>query len=229
MRAPFRYLPRVTLRRAFPYPVLEARDLGAGRRIAVWKEQGVGDQILYATLLAELAARGERFVAEVDARLVPAFRRAHPDWQVVAPEESAAAFAQCDRHIAIGSLPRLLRQTLESFQNQPPNLLCGGGGARHRSAGAQSRPRIGISWRTFQPKVRGELGQRKSSTLAAFLALSNPPSSSTCSTATRPRNARRSRRPAGASRASTASTSSTTSTACSPRSRRATSSSRPAT
>jgi tetratricopeptide (TPR) repeat protein len=166
----FDTLPPVTIRRAFAVPALEARDLGAGRRIAVWKEQGVGDQILYATLLAELAARGERFVAEIDARLIPAFRRAHPDWQVVTPEESAAAFAQCDRHIAIGSLPRLLRRTLDSFEKQPQALLkppspLGEGRG-------EGRPRLGISWRTFQPKVRGELGKRKSSSLAAFLALS---------------------------------------------------------
>src|SRR5205085_5479748 len=68
--------------------------------------------------------------------------------------------------------PRLLRQTLESFEGQPPNLLVAPARAEGRSAGSHSALRIGISWRTFQPKVRGELGKRKSSTLAAFLALS---------------------------------------------------------
>lgn len=168
----FDTIPPVTIRRAFPFPPLEAADLGKGRRIAIWKEQGVGDQLLYSTLLAELAARGERFVAEIDARLVPAFRRAHPDWPVVSPEESAAAFAQCDRHVAAGSLPRLLRRTLESFDGQPQRLLVPPAPGEVRTERRSGRLRIGISWRTFQPRVRGELSRRKSASLAAFLELS---------------------------------------------------------
>jgi tetratricopeptide (TPR) repeat protein len=168
----FDTIPPVTLRRAFAFPPLEAKDLGAGRRIAVWREQGVGDQIVYATLLDELAARGERFVAEVDRRLVPAFRRAHPDWAVVAPEESAAAFAGCDRHVPVGSLPRLLRRTRASFSRQPAALLRASGDAVARLRGGDKRHLIGISWRSFQPKVRGELGRRKSAPLAAFARLS---------------------------------------------------------
>jgi tetratricopeptide (TPR) repeat protein len=173
----FDTLPPVTIRRAFAVPLLEPRDLGQGHRIAVWREQGVGDQILYATLLDELAARGERFVVEVDTRLVPAFRRAHPDWSVVSPEESAAGFAGCARHIPAGSLPRLLRQTLESFDKQPRNLLVAPAAAQQPSPRQSSSPggaqlRVGIAWRTFQPKVRGELGKRKSASLQAFDALS---------------------------------------------------------
>jgi tetratricopeptide (TPR) repeat protein len=167
----FDTIPPVTLRRAFAVPALEAKDLGAGRRIAVWREQGVGDQILYSTLLADLAARGEKFVAEVDRRLVPAFRRAHPDWTVVAPEDSAAAFGACDRHVPVGSLPRLLRRSRQSFAAQPAALLRAGEDMASRLRGGDRRMLIGISWRSFQPRVRGELGRRKSAPLAAFAAL----------------------------------------------------------
>jgi hypothetical protein len=149
------------------------------KRVAIWREQGVGDQILYSTLLPGLGAKGQPFVLEVDARLVAAYRRAHPDWTVVAPEASEREFAGCDAHIPVASLPRLLRPSLESFADQPQALLAADparvsayAGKLAESAGASRAPVIGVSWRSFQPKARGELGRRKSGSLHALHALS---------------------------------------------------------
>jgi hypothetical protein len=115
------------------------------------------------------------FALEADPRLIPAFRRAHPGWEVVAPEASEDSFRYCDRHIPIGSLPALFRESRESFDRQPAALL-----AADAARAAKMRQRlnvkgerlIGISWRSFQPKVRGYLERRKSAPLAAFLGLS---------------------------------------------------------
>lgn len=170
-------MPPVTVRRPFRIPRLE--ELPAARRVAVWREQGVGDQILYSTLLPALAARGSQFTLEVDPRLVAAYARAHPDWEVVAPETSEEAFARCDAHIPLGSLGRLLRPSLESFGEQPAALLAADpvrtaefSRRLGESADRSRRPVVGVSWRSFQPRVRGELGRRKSSSLLALMALS---------------------------------------------------------
>lgn len=166
-------IPPVTVRRALRIRRIE-RHLPDGARVAVWREQGVGDQIVYATLLPELA-RQAAFVAEVDRRLVPAFRRRHPDWEVMPPEDSAVAFSGCDGHLPVGSLPRLLRPSLESFAAQPAAILAADParveGYRRALDAEGPRPVVGISWRSFQPKVRGELGKRKSAPLEAFGAL----------------------------------------------------------
>ncbi len=167
--------PPIAVPRAFPVPPFSAADWGRARRLAVWREQGVGDQLLYSTLAAELAARGQEFVLEADARLVAAFKRAHPQWNVVPPGDSDAAFAACDRHVALGSLPRLLRPSLESFAAQPRALL-GADAARasaFRERLALAGARVaGISWRSFQPKTRGYLQAKKSAPLEAFMGLS---------------------------------------------------------
>jgi len=168
--------PPMTPRRALPLPEFTAADWGARHRIAIWKEQGVGDLLVYATLLPELAGRGQDFVLEVDRRLVPAFARAHPDWNVVAAEDSAAAFAGCDRQLAAASLGGLLRPDDASFARQPRALLAAdterAAGFRARLSGSRI---VGISWRSFQPKVRGRIARGKSAPLQAFAALSRRP------------------------------------------------------
>jgi tetratricopeptide (TPR) repeat protein len=174
----FATTPPVALTRPFDIPQLAKEDLGRGHRIAVWAEQGIGDQILYSTLAADLAAAGEHFALQVDPRLKTAFDRAHPDWNVVVPDTAAAAFANCDRHIAIGSLPRLLRPTLASFVRQPRALLAADA-QRAREYRSRSSRRgetlIGISWRSFQPKGRAHVARKKSAPLAAFMKLSTSP------------------------------------------------------
>jgi Flp pilus assembly protein TadD len=170
--------PPVAAARAFEIPVFGAQDFGAGHRLAIWPEQGVGDQVLYSTLTAELEARGQAFVIEVDRRLKAAFERAHPRWTVVSPEDSAASFATCDRHIAVGSLPRLLRLSRESFGRQPRSLLAADG-ARARATRKRAAPGnerlVGISWRSFQPKGRGHVARKKSASLADFMSISRTP------------------------------------------------------
>ena len=167
--------PPVAVMRPFAIAPFTRDDFGRGRRIAIWREQGIGDQLLYSTLLPELAARGESFVLEVDARLVAAFRRAYPSWTVVPPGESEAVFARCDRHLAIASLPGLLRNTAASFDAQPRALLHADPARamayRARLASPSARV-IGISWRSFQPSPRAYLQKKKSGSLAAFHALS---------------------------------------------------------
>jgi len=155
-------------------PPLARDEIGRVRRVAVWREQGVGDQILYSTTLGELEARGQEFVVEIDARLVPAMRRAHPRWNVVAPEESAAAFAACDRHAPMADIAAMVRPTRESFASQPRAFLAADRerAARYRAQVAKPGRRvIGISWRSFQPKSRAWLETRKSAPLEDFAPL----------------------------------------------------------
>ena len=170
----FQIVPPVATPRPFTIARFEAADWTRVRRVAVWREQGVGDQILYATTLPELEARNVPFVLEADVRLVAAFRRAHPHWEVVAPAASAEAFRDCDRHIPLGSLPALVRDTRESFERQPLALLAADAeraAVMRKGLTADGDFVVGISWRSFQPKLRGYVERRKSAPLAAYAAL----------------------------------------------------------
>ena len=167
----FETQPPMTPRRELAMPWFTAADFGAGHRVAIWKEQGVGDQLVYATLLPELESRGQDFVVEVDPRLEAAFARAHPKWKVVAGP--ANAFPDCDRQIALGSLAGLVRPDLASFRRQPRALLAADRDrAREYRRHLKGPKVVGISWKSFQHPVRGKLARGKSAPLAAFAALS---------------------------------------------------------
>jgi hypothetical protein len=158
--------------RAMPMPRLESGDLGRARRVAVWKEQGVGDQILFSTLLPELTRRGIEAVVEVDTRLAGLYQRSVAGITVVTPEESERAFAGCDFHVPAGSLPRLFRPDAASFSAQPPKLLqpdpARVAGYREQLGG---RPAIAIAWRSLHKGARRGLGDRKSIPLEEFARL----------------------------------------------------------
>ena len=165
--------------RKFAVPQFTREDFGRCRRLAVWTEQGIGDQLLFSTLLPDLESRGVAFVLETDERLLPAFRRAHPAWNVVAGIAPDSAFAGCDRHLPIGSLPGVLRPDRASFRPQPRALLAADPA---RAASYRSRmcgdgiTMVGISWRSFQPPSRSFYERRKNAPLEAFLPLSAMPS-----------------------------------------------------
>ncbi len=135
--------------------------------VGLWSEQGIGDQILFSTLLPQLAGTGQAIVCEVDGRLLPAYRRAFPQLRFVAkadPPDSALTNAAAA--LFFGSLPGLFRPTVESFAGQPRGLLQA---APERVAHYRSRIgdgfRIALSWRSAR---EGRLGRSKSVSLTDF-------------------------------------------------------------
>ena len=93
----------------------------AGKRLLVWSEQGVGDQIMFASLLLDLLEQGADCVIEADRRLEPLFRRSFPKSQFL--ERKSVDAEDVDRlnidyQAFMGSLCRWLRPDLESFPSR---------------------------------------------------------------------------------------------------------------
>jgi hypothetical protein len=157
-------------RRAISLPRY-ARASAQRERVAVWAEQGIGDQILFSTLLPQF--RGDAHpVVEVDARLVEAYRRSVEGIEFVAPAASTAAFASCAAEIPLGSLASLYRYDRASFAEQPRALLRADSSrvdAIRRQLGEGRW--IGVSWRSVQKGLRAGLAARKSIPLEAFARL----------------------------------------------------------
>lgn len=123
-------------------------DIGKGYKVLVWAEQGLGDQILLATLLDDFCEQCDVTVG-LD---MPRIAHWYPQ---------CGARGPYDRHIPLGSIAQYVRKDVAGFAGQPHQSV-------HLKAFkdtlsfAGSRPVIGISWRSNQPAARGWFGEKKS-------------------------------------------------------------------
>jgi len=166
--------PPLALARELPMPRLEAASLAQARCVFLWQEQGLGDKILFTTLLPELERRGIGAVVELDPRLLGLYRRSFPAFEFVAFEDAPRAYARCDFQLPLGSLPRLFRPDAGSFRAQPQALLRADPARveamRAAIAAAGGAPAVAVSWRSPQSGSRRYLGERKSLPLARLAA-----------------------------------------------------------
>lgn len=164
----------------------EGRDRGLPRwdgimpakgRVLIWREQGIGDEILYSSLIPDLAARGVDVVLAVDPRLVPLLSRSLPGVTVVAEDATLDVKAlnlSCQR--PLGDVGELCRPDVASFAHHPPHYLKADTGRvealrkRYR-ASAGNRPLVGVSWNSGNPAT----GRYKSVTLADMAPLLRRP------------------------------------------------------
>ncbi|MCW2239740.1 tetratricopeptide repeat protein [Azospirillum canadense] len=120
----------------------------AGRCIVVTAEQGVGDELMFASALPDLIAMAGRVIVECDARLVSLFTRSFPQ-ATVRPRGSPAGDAEL--RIPAGSLPQIVRDRLSAFPTRPswlvpdPDRVVVWG---RRLAALGPGLRVGIAWRS---------------------------------------------------------------------------------
>lgn len=137
----------------------------AGKRLLVSAEQAVGDQILCASMIAELAAQGGTIIVECERRLAPLFQRSFPTVEICVQHEPPAIAVPFDFEIAMGSLGAVMRPDFASFARAPSPYLRADTArvaelrARYAALGAGKL--IGLSWRS----ARVELGDAKSTAL----------------------------------------------------------------
>ena len=99
----------------------------AGKTILLWGEQGVGDEILFASMFPEIIDAAGHCIIECDARLAPLFARSFPTAETIPKRASLlhprATEPDIDFQIAAGSLARLLRPSLDSFPARDSFLI----------------------------------------------------------------------------------------------------------
>jgi tetratricopeptide (TPR) repeat protein len=109
------YVPR-----SLPLPEWRGQVL-RDKRLLVYAEQGLGDQIMFASCLPDLLPQVGGCVIECAPRLVPIFRRSFPAARIepqARDDASLASLVQAarfDYQVAIGSLPGYFRRNWSDF------------------------------------------------------------------------------------------------------------------
>lgn len=123
-----------------------------GRHLLLWGEQGIGDHILYATILPDVIARAAgRITVAVEDRLVPLFARSLADHPVLVIARGAACDA--DVHCPFGSMGQWVRRQPEDFSGsgvvlKPDPLRVAELRRRYATLGRAGDRLIGLSWRS---------------------------------------------------------------------------------
>lgn len=151
---------RGSLRRLTVSEVLP--DSLEGQRVFLYGEQGIGDELRFATMVPDVVARGGAITLDVSPKLVTLFQRSLPSVRVVAAPFAAAETGEETFDIAMptGSLGRHLRSAPERFPRDrillkpDPDRVAA---LRRRLDALGPEPKVGIAWRSrWHGRLRGQ-------------------------------------------------------------------------
>lgn len=175
-----RHLSRFATPSAHRFPQWRGEPLD-GKTLLIHAEQGIGDQIMFASCFGQAIALAKRTVIECNPKLVTLFRRSFPDASIHASPQDGLTPAWTlsaggvDFQIAMGELPGMFRNHWDDF---PPHrgylladpekvLQC-----KQRLLGLGEGFNLGVSWRGGVSTTRKHL---RSMEVEQLLASLRPP------------------------------------------------------
>lgn len=141
--------------RMLPFPVWHGGPL-EGKRIIVLAEQGLGDQVMFASCLPDLLALGPaKVVVESNQRVARTLARSFPQCEVLATSQGNSLgwvrdHPDTDCFVHLGDLPGHFRREVSDFPVHTGYLHADPARVRHWREQLESRgpgPYIGMSWK----------------------------------------------------------------------------------
>jgi tetratricopeptide (TPR) repeat protein len=127
------------------------------KKILVWGEQGIGDELLFLTCINDLESTNAQIIIECQERLVSIISRSFSKC-IVRPSaffnqiDQASVFNDFDIHIPMGSLPKYFRKSIKDFKNGGPYIKVDSSLVKKfeflLQNSCKSKHRIGICWRS---------------------------------------------------------------------------------
>lgn len=152
-------------RRTQAFPRWDGADL-AGRTLLIHGEQGLGDEIMFASCLPEVISRAKHCVIECAPKLERIFRRSFPAATVYAavaarqiPVEAATS-PDIDCEVPVGSLPLYFRRQVADFPQHRGYLQADCARVEYwkqQLASLGAGIKVGISWRGGSLQTRSPL------------------------------------------------------------------------
>lgn len=133
----------------------------SGKSIVVLGEQGLGDEIMFASCFREVIASAERCAITCMPRLEPLFRRSFGGAAVIGVgADAGATLERADYAVPAGTLPRYLRRSAEEFPRHTGYLRADPARVAHwreRLHTLGPGLKVGISWRGGTHQTRAPL------------------------------------------------------------------------
>lgn len=138
--------------RYFPQPLWNG-EAARGKSLLLWGEQGIGDEIRFASMIPDVVAQGARVTVECAPKLVSLFTRSFPDVTVEAAPFARAESGEVafDGQLPMGSLGSFHRDAAEKFPRTRGYLRPDPDRRDEVSGWVRSLgdgPKVGICWRS---------------------------------------------------------------------------------
>ncbi|MEK9723903.1 MAG: tetratricopeptide repeat protein [Rhodospirillaceae bacterium] len=136
-----------------PLPRWDGQALD-GKRLLIWHEEGIGDEVIFASFLLDFRARwpGGEVVFECAPRLAGLFRRSLSGITVRAAPGSAGPSVDADFQLPLGSLMLHVRPTMADYEGTGPFLVADPdlvAKFRERLAALGPGLKVGLAWRSM--------------------------------------------------------------------------------
>jgi tetratricopeptide (TPR) repeat protein len=138
----------------FPQPLWQGEHL-ANKSIVIWAEQGLGDEILFASMFNDVIKQADQCLVECDARLMSLFSRSFPGVKFVkrnVPNSVELFDKTFDYHSPAANLGQYLRNEFTKFPEKTGYLVAEPGRVsdwHDKLSAISDRPKIGICWRSM--------------------------------------------------------------------------------
>ena len=128
-----------------------------GKTILLWREQGIGDEILFYTCLPALIDVGMIVIVECEGRLLETLTRSFPQFKIRRENfnqenKNISSIEDYDYHLPIGSLMRYFRNDIEKFNTNKTIFKVNENLARMHEKNLTLKnsfnKRVGICWRS---------------------------------------------------------------------------------
>lgn len=143
------------------YKKLPVWDGSKGKKVIVWGEQGVGDEIMFASVIPDLIKDSAKVIFDCHPRLVKLFERSFPGLEIHGTRKTLSNIdwvetTDADCSVCISSLPKFYRNAQNAFPGRPFLKADPDAVQKWRALGNR-KMRVGLAWAGGTSKTRSDL------------------------------------------------------------------------